>query len=34
MATEKSQKIANIFCCEKCDYTTSNLYDYNKHNKT
>ena len=34
MATEKSQKIANNFCCEKCDYTTSNLYDYNKHNKT
>jgi len=34
MATEKSQKIANIFCCEICDYTTSNLYDYNKHNNT
>ena len=34
MATEKSQKIANNFWCEKCDYTTSNLYDYNKHIKT
>jgi hypothetical protein len=34
MAIEKSQKIAKIYCCEMCDYTTSNLYDFNKHNNT
>ena len=34
MSIAKSQKIASIFCCKICDYTTSNLYDFNKHNKT
>ena len=34
MSIEKSQKIANNYCCKICDYTTSNVYDFNKHNKT
>ena len=35
MATnEKSQKVAKIFSCEKCDYTCCNKYDYNKHLST
>ena len=28
MATQKSH---TIYCCEKCDYNTSNKKDYNKH---
>jgi hypothetical protein len=31
MTNEKSQKIPNIFCCESCDYNTSNKKDYDKH---
>ena len=31
---EKSQKIAKIFSCEKCNYTCCNKYDYNKHLST
>ena len=34
MSIQKSQKIANKFYCECCHYSTSNLYDFNKHNKT
>jgi hypothetical protein len=34
MATEKSQNIANIFCCKNCNYNTCNKYDYNKHLQT
>ncbi len=26
-----SQKIAKEYVCEICDYTTSNLFDFNKH---
>ena len=26
-----SEKIRKIFCCEKCDYATSDKKDYNKH---
>jgi hypothetical protein len=29
--TEKSQKIAKEFVCEKCDYKCCNKFDYNKH---
>ena len=29
-----SQKIAKEYVCEKCDYTTSNLFDMNKHLST
>ena len=28
---EKSQKVAQIFECKKCYYSTSRLNDYNKH---
>ncbi len=31
MTTKKSQKIPNIFLCEKCNYSTSSKKDYNKH---
>jgi len=31
MDNKKSQKIANLFECKKCDYRCSNRYDYNKH---
>ena len=34
MAIEQSQKIAKCYCCNLCHYTTSNLYDFNKHNNT
>ena len=34
MSIAKSQKIARNYLCKICDYTTSNLYDFNKHNKT
>ena len=34
MSIQKSQKIATKFYCECCDYSTSNLYDFNKHNNT
>jgi hypothetical protein len=34
MTTNKSQKIAKKFHCEKCDYICSNRYDYNKHLST
>jgi hypothetical protein len=33
-AIEKSQNIAIKYYCKKCDYSTSNLYDFNKHNNT
>jgi len=29
--TEKPQKIAKEFVCEKCDYKCCNKFDYNKH---
>jgi len=29
--SEMSEKIRKIFCCEKCDYTTSDKKDYSKH---
>ena len=29
-----SQKIAKEYCCEICDYTTGNLFDFNKHKAT
>jgi hypothetical protein len=31
---KNSQKIANIFFCEKCDYKCSKLFDYKKHIST
>jgi hypothetical protein len=31
---EKSQKIANKYFCEHCDYTCCNKFDYNKHLST
>ena len=31
MTDKKSQKISQIFLCEKCNYTTSKRCDYNKH---
>jgi len=31
MTTEISQNNAKKFVCEKCDYKSSNKYDYNKH---
>ena len=34
MSIAKSQKIASNYYCKICDYTTCNLYDFNKHNKT
>jgi hypothetical protein len=34
MSINKSQKIALKFYCEGCDYSTSNLYDFKKHNNT
>jgi hypothetical protein len=34
LATEKSQKQKKIYNCELCDYNTSNIFDYEKHNKT
>jgi len=34
MVTEMSQKIANKFVCECCDYKCSNKFDFNKHLST
>jgi len=34
MSIAKSQKIANFYYCNLCDYSTSNLYDFNKHTVT
>jgi len=34
MSIKKSQNIAAKFYCECCDYSTCNLYDFNKHNNT
>jgi hypothetical protein len=34
LAIEKSQNIAKKYHCKKCDYSTCNLYDFNKHNNT
>ena len=34
MSIQKSQNIATKFYCECCDYSTCNLYDFNKHNNT
>lgn len=31
MTDKKSQKISQLFSCEKCNYTTSKRCDYNKH---
>ena len=31
MANQKSQKVAQKFLCEKCNYSTSKQNDYNKH---
>ena len=31
MANKKSQKVAQKFLCEKCNYSTSKQNDYNKH---
>jgi len=31
MMTQKSQKISCKYCCDCCDYYTSNKNDYNKH---
>ena len=31
MTDKKSQKVAQIFSCEKCNYITSKRCDYNKH---
>ena len=31
MSTRKSPKVAKVFYCEKCDYTTSKKGDWNKH---
>lgn len=31
---KKSPKIPKKYCCEICDYVTSNLKDFNKHNLT
>ena len=31
METEKLQKVATKYYCEKCDYNTSRLSSYNKH---
>jgi len=29
--SQKSQKVAIKYCCEKCDYNTCKIYDWNKH---
>ena len=34
MATKKSQNVATNYRCECCDYSTSKIYDFNKHNNT
>jgi len=34
MSIAKSQKIVSKYYCKICDYTTCNLYDFNKHNNT
>jgi hypothetical protein len=34
MITKKSQKSPNYFHCEKCDYTTTNKFDWKKHIST
>lgn len=34
MATEKTQKNAKKYICEKCDYNTSNKTDYMRHINT
>ena len=34
MTTEKAQKSAFLFVCEKCQYTTSKKSDYNRHVST
>jgi hypothetical protein len=34
LATKKSQIIAFKYFCECCNYSTCNLYDFNKHNNT
>ena len=31
MTTEKTQKSAIFFVCEKCDYKSSKRSDYNRH---
>ena len=31
---DDSLSVVKKFCCEKCDYYTSNKYDYNKHLST
>ena len=31
METKNPKKIISKYCCKKCDYTTSNKKDYNKH---
>jgi len=31
MFTQKSQKVANLFSCLKCNYTTCKKNDYDKH---
>lgn len=33
-AIAKIAKNRKLYCCEKCDYSTSNLFDFNKHNQT
>ena len=34
LAIAKIAKNRKIYSCETCDYTTSNVFDFNKHNKT
>ena len=34
MATEKSQKVAETFYCDTCDYTCYRIHEFNKHNTT
>ena len=31
METKKSQKVAQFFSCEACDYTTMRVHDWEKH---
>ena len=34
LVTKSSKKVAQIFCCEKCDYTTSKKSNFIKHTET
>ena len=31
LVNEKVAKVADIFCCEYCDYSTSKQFNFDKH---